>query len=255
MANFFMKKPDTKFIYGIRPIQEALENNIVFDKVWVAEGQLSPTIKDILFSLRKQGTIWKQVPFSRLGEMVRGNHQGIVATVSAVEFSRAEDVVTQVFEQGEDPFIVILDGVTDVRNFGAITRSAACAGAHAVVIPAKGSAAVNADAVKTSAGALLSMPICKSTNLYNTIKMLKSMGLQISGCSEKASDSLYKTRLEGPRVLVMGGEEKGMSTEVWKLCDNLFKIPMNAKGPSSLNVSVAAGIALFEIQRQRENNV
>ncbi len=244
-------RKEKNFIYGIRPIQEAIAAEKVFDKVWVAEGDLSPTMKDILFALRKKGVIWKQVDFHKLSSMVGGNHQGIVASISAIEFTELEEVISRAYEAGEDPFILLLDGITDVRNFGAIARTAACAGVHGIAVPAKGGAAINADAVKTSAGALLTLPVCRFVSVYNAIKMMKSAGLKIAGASEKGSDILYKADLSGPLAIILGDEETGISTEAWKLCDTQFKIPLHQKGVESLNVSVAAGISMFEVLRQR----
>ncbi|MBL7812629.1 MAG: 23S rRNA (guanosine(2251)-2'-O)-methyltransferase RlmB [Bacteroidetes bacterium] len=245
-----MKQKDA-FIYGIHPVLEALEAGKTIDKVWMQEGIAGGPLQEIRQELRKRNVLWKQVPVEKLNSLVRGNHQGVVIAVSAVDFARLEDVVASVFEKGEDPFILVLDGVTDVRNFGAIARTAACAGVHALLVPEKGGAAINSDAVKTSAGALFHIPVCRTNSMYNSLKMLRNSGLRIVGASEKGSTDFYQSDFSGPVAVVMGGEESGLTTEVWKLCDMHFRIPIAKGGVDSLNVSVAAGLAMYEVVRQR----
>lgn len=229
---------------------EALEAGKTIDKVWIQEGQLGGQLKEILSTLHNRRIIWKQVPQEKLYSLVGGNHQGIVIAISAVEFAEVENVVAEAFEKGLDPFILVLDGVTDVRNFGAIARTAACAGVHAIVVPEKGGAAINSDAVKTSAGALLKIPICRTRSLHHTLKSLKNSGLKIAGATEKGADAFYKCDFTGPLVIVMGGEEDGLSADAWKMCDLKFRIPLSEFGVGSLNVSVAAGLAMYEAVRQ-----
>lgn len=229
---------------------EALEAGKTIDKVWIQEGQVGGQLKEILTTLHDRRIIWKQVPQEKLYKLVGGNHQGIVIAISAVEFAEVENVVAEAFEKGLDPFILVLDGVTDVRNFGAIARSAACAGVHAIVVPEKGGAAINSDAVKTSAGALLKIPVCRTRSLHHTLKNLKNSGLKIAGATEKGADDFYDCDFTGPIVIVMGGEESGLSQDTWKLCDMKFRIPLSPYGVGSLNVSVAAGIAMYEAVRQ-----
>lgn len=239
------------FIYGIHPVLEALEAGTAIDKVWIQEGFQTGQLKDVILKLRDKGLVWKQVPTAKLNKLVTGNHQGVVISVSAVAFAKIEDVVAEVFEKGLDPFILILDGVTDVRNFGAIARTAACAGIHAIVVPETGSAAISADAVRTSAGALLKIPVCRTRSLYHTVKQLKNSGLLIAGATEKGADSFYQCDFTGPLAMVLGSEESGLSADTWKLCDILFRIPLSRFGVGSLNVSVATGVALYEAVRQR----
>lgn len=240
------------FIFGVHPVLEALKAEKTIDKVWIQEGTVSPALREILGILRDRRIIWKQVPVEKLNRLVKGNHQGVVISLAAVEFALLEDVVAAAFDRGEDPFIVVLDGVTDVRNFGAIARTASCAGVHALVVPEKGGAAISSDAVKTSAGALFKIPVCRVQNIYNGLKMLKSSGVRIAGATEKTSAGLFESDLTGPLALVMGDEEKGLSSDTRKLCDVLFRIPMSEGGVSSLNVSVAAGIGMYEVVRQRK---
>lgn len=230
---------------------EALEAGKPVDKVWIQEGQLTGQLKDILSKLHERRIVWKQVPTAKLNTLVGGNHQGIVIAISAVEFAKIEDVVAEAFEKGLDPFVLVLDGITDVRNFGAIARTAACAGIHAIVVPETGSSAINSDAVKTSAGALLKIPVCRTRSLHHTVKMLKNSGLKIAGATEKGEDNFYTADFTGPLAVIMGSEEYGLSADTWKLCDILFKIPMSKFGVGSLNVSVATGVALYEALRQR----
>jgi 23S rRNA (guanosine2251-2'-O)-methyltransferase len=255
LSHFQHREPrkDGTLIGGIHPVEEAIKSGKTIDKVWVQEGTISPALKDILQLLKQKRIIWKQVPAEKLSRLVKGNHQGIVISISAVDFAKIENVVAGVFEKGEDPFVLVLDSITDVRNFGAIARSAACSGVHAIVVPETGAAAINSDAVKTSAGALLIIPICRTNSIYHTIRLLKSSGLTIAGASEKGAEIIYKTDLTGPLALVLGSEETGISTEAWKLCDFHFKIPLHQNGVDSLNVSVAAGIAMYEAVKQKSN--
>jgi 23S rRNA (guanosine2251-2'-O)-methyltransferase len=180
----------------------------------------------------------------------RINHQGLVAFLSPVDFQPIEEVLQRVYERGEDPFLLILDRITDVRNFGAICRTAECAGVHAVIVPARGSARIGGDAVKTSAGALMHIPVCRSMNLKDTLQYLKDAGIRIAGASEKGKDKLFDAELGGPMGILMGSEETGISPEYLKKCDTLLSIPMQGE-TSSLNVSVAAGIMIYEVLRQR----
>lgn len=244
-------KKNSDLIFGIRPLEEAIKNNLTIDKVWVAEGELSEQIGSILRGLRSLGVIWKQVPEMKLNSLVNGNHQGIVASISPVAFFDLQELITGSFEKGEEPLFVVLDGVTDVRNMGAIARSALCAGAHGIVIPQKGSVGIGSDAVKTSAGALLKLPVCKVPSIYHALKVFQANGIKLAGASEKSKDLIYNCDFKGPMALVMGDEEIGLSADAWKLCDTLFQIPLHTSGVGSLNVSVAAGISLFEIVRQR----
>ncbi len=247
----FAKIPRASDLYGIKPVMEALEAGKAIDKVWISGDADNPAMKKLMQMLRDAGYHWQKVPKAKLDNMVSGNHQGVLASISPVHFSNLEDVIASVFEKGEDPLIVIMDEITDVRNFGAIVRSASCAGAHAIVIPEKGGAGVNADSLKTSAGALMKIPVCKVSSLHHTLKILKQSGIKLAGATEKAKETLYEVDLTGPMALIMGSEDHGLSNDSWKQCDILFKIPLHSNGVDSLNVSVAAGISLFEILRKR----
>jgi 23S rRNA (guanosine2251-2'-O)-methyltransferase len=243
-------KSKDEFIFGIHPLEEALEKGKEIDKVLMQHGLHSPQISAIKKQLEALGIPLQAVPKEKLNALTRKAHQGLIAFLSPVEFQPLEEVLQRVFEQGRDPFLMVLDRVTDVRNFGAICRSAECAGSDAIIIPARGSARIGGDAVKTSAGALMHLPVIRSMNLKDTLEYLKNSGIRIAGASEKAKNVLYDTDLSGPICILMGSEETGISPEYLKKCDELVKIPMLGQ-TESLNVSVAAGLVLYEVVRQR----
>ena len=244
-------QPNHDLIYGFHAVTEAITSGRTIDKLFIQEGLKGEHFSEIRRLTKEYGCFYQMVPLSKIERLAPGkNHQGVAAFLSPVTFSRIEEVLPTIFEKGETPLILILDQITDVRNFGAIARSASCAGVHAIVIPSRGAAAVNEDAVKTSAGALHSMIVCKEHNLKDTIEYLKTSGLRIAGCTEKGSDVYYKTDLTGPLAVIMGSEEDGISHEYLKRCDVKVQIPMQGT-VGSLNVSVATGIVLFEINRQR----
>jgi 23S rRNA (guanosine2251-2'-O)-methyltransferase len=231
-------------------VAEALKSGARIDRVFMEKGHKSPVLEEIRHLCRQQGVPLLLVPVFKLDRLTRKNHQGVVALVSQVEFMDLEEVVTLAFEKGETPLIMVLDGITDVRNFGAIARTAECAGAHALVITEKNAAPVNEDAVKTSSGALLHIPVCREKHLKGTLELLQRQGLRILACSEKGNDSIYRLSFQEPMAIVMGAEDTGISSEVLRISDYIARIPM-AGETASLNVSVAAGIVLFECLRQR----
>ena len=192
----------------------------------------------------------QRVPVERINRITRKNHQGVVAFISSVTYQKVEDLVPFLFEEGKNPFFVMLDGVTDVRNFGAIARTCECAGVDAVIIPAKGSVSVNADAMKTSAGALNILPVCREQSLKNTLQYLKDSGFRIVGATEKGDYDYTKADYTGPTCIIMGAEDKGVSFDNLAFCDEWVKIPMLGT-IESLNVSVAAGILVYEAVKQR----
>lgn len=243
-----MNKDD--FIFGTRAIIEAVKNKKQIDKVLIKKG-LDNDLFHQLFSLIKANNIpFQFVPVEKINRVTRKNHQGVVAFVSAVDFADIETVLPGVFESGEDPFILILDHITDVRNFGAIVRTAECAGVHAVVIPEKGMARIGADAVKTSAGALHLVPVCKVADLEKTMKFLKDSGIKIVAATEKATTIYTKSKMNSPIAIVMGAEDKGISASVLTLTDERLQIPVHGE-IESLNVSVAAALVMYEAVRQR----
>jgi len=203
-----------------------------------------------MLEVRKHNIAYQIVPLERIELVTRKNHQGVLAWLSLIEYQSISNLLPMIFEKGEDPLIVALDGVSDVRNFGAIVRSADCLGAHAVLIPEKGSARITADAVKTSAGALHSFPVCREKSILRSIEYLKESGLKVAAATEKSGSDLSRLNLKGPLVLIVGSEDKGISRELLSVSDHQVSIPMTGD-LASLNVSVAAGILLYEIARQR----
>lgn len=240
----------TQLIYGIRPVMEAVMAGKEIDKLYItrnAKGELMTELKKLLHEKR---IAWQEVPLDRITRLTRNNHQDVVCFISAISYSSLGNVLPSIFEKGETPLILVLDRITDVRNFGAIARTAECAGVHAIVIPSRGSATVTADAIKTSAGALSRMPVCKENNLRDTITYLRESGLQIAAATEKGKELYFNTDLTGPMAIVMGSEEDGVSNDLLRSADKLIKIPLMGT-ISSLNVSVACGVVLFEVIRQR----
>ena len=237
-------------IFGIRAVAEAISAGKEVDKILIRK-DLSGELAGELFALIKGSDIVVQrVPQEKLNSITRKNHQGVIAFISPINYQPIEEIVASLYEQGKVPFVLVLDHLTDVRNFGAIARTAECAGVDAIIIPSKGSVSVTADAVKTSAGALMNIPVCRVASLYNTVKYLKSSGLQVLGASEKATKNYTDADMTLPLALVMGAEDKGISTEILSLVDTSVSLPQYGK-IASLNVSVAAGVMIYEVLRQR----
>ena len=238
------------FIFGIHAVLEAVQAGKDLDKVLVRRGAGSDLLKKLLGVLSRMEISVQQVPVEKLNRITGKNHQGVIAFLSEVSYVDITTLLPSIFEKGDDPLILLLDGVSDVRNFGAIARSAECAGVHAIVIPASGSAAINADAIKTSAGALHRIPVCRHRDLLTVMRFLKESGLRLFAATEKATDSMYATDMTGPAGLVLGSEDTGISAQLLKIADSWVSVPM--KGTiASLNVSVATGVVLFEMLRQR----
>lgn len=237
-------------IYGIHAITEAIEAGKELNKVLIQRGEAGPLLQSLTRQLRDLGIPAQYVPRESNVFPPGKNHQGVLAYVSPVAYHKLENILPQVFEEGKTPFIMVLDRVTDVRNFGAIARSAYCAGVHALVIPDQGSALITDDAIKTSAGALHHIPVCREKNMKTVMELLNQSGLLTVGCSEKGKALLHQLDLTVPVAVIMGNEETGISDDIIKRCTELAKIPMES-GVQSLNVSVAAGIAAYEVVRQR----
>ena len=236
-------------VFGIRPVVEAIEAGKQIEKLYIrkgAEGQLMTELRDLCLRHRIRT---QEVPVEKLNRLTRGNHQGVVAQISPIGYVELNDILERVPED-ETPLIVLFDGVTDVRNFGAIARSAECAGAHGLIVPLKNAAPVNSEAIRSSAGALTAIPVCRVGSIRNTLKALQAEGYQVVGATEKSRKLLYDADFRKPTALVMGAEDTGSSKEVLKLCDEQLAIPMIGK-IESLNVSAAAAVLLFEIVRQR----
>lgn len=241
----------TDYIYGLRPVIEAINAEKEIDKIFVSKdlrGDLAAELNRLLRARRD--IVVQRVPVEKLNRITRRNHQGVIAILSAVTYLRLDDLVPQLYEDGRLPFLVALDGITDVRNFGAIARTAECAGADALVIPMRGSVSVGGDAVKTSAGALTYLPVCRERNLAGALRFLKNNGYQVVAVSEKADVSYTTAGYTGSVVLVMGAEDVGISPEVMAECDTRVSLPMFGH-IGSLNVSVAAAVMMYEVVRQR----
>ncbi|MBE9488219.1 MAG: 23S rRNA (guanosine(2251)-2'-O)-methyltransferase RlmB [Bacteroidetes bacterium] len=240
-----------QLIFGVRPVIEAIEANKQIDRIYIKKGADSPHIMQILSLCQDKGIVNQFVPMEKLNKLTRNNHQGVVAQVSPIEYFEIEEIVETLKEKKDkNPLIVVMDSITDIRNFGAIARSAECAGADAIIMPKKNSAPVNGDAVKSSAGALTIIPICRVGSIRNTLRFLVENGMQLVAATEKSEKTIYDADLTMPTVLIMGSEDKGISKEVLKLCDITVAIPMLGK-TASLNVSAAAAVILFETLRQR----
>ncbi len=237
-------------VFGIRAVYEAIAAGKEIEKVYVKKGLQGELSKELIEVMREAKIPFQFVPIEKLNKISRKNHQGVIAMVSSVVYQDIDQIIPMLYDEGKDPFILVLDHVTDVRNFGAIARTAECAGVHAIVIPDRGSSPINADAIKTSAGALLNISVCRVRSLEETVVMLKNSGLKIAAATEKGAKLYNEANLSGPVAIVMGAEDKGISTEVLKLANTKCKIPIYGE-IESLNVSVAAGILIYEAVKQR----
>ena len=242
-----MKKRNSEdLIFGIRSVIEAIKQGKTINKILLQKGLSGELIKELLALLHKENILVQKVPIQKLNHMVKRNHQGVIAMISPVAYHELDWLVQQIYEKGQDPFILILDRVKDVRNFGAIARTAECFGVHAIVIPNKDAALITNDAVKTSAGALFKIPVCKVTSLISAVDFLKGCGLKIFSCTEKSDTLINKVKTTGPKALIMGSEQDGVDSQLIKASDVNFKIPMTGS-IASLNVSVACGIAIHQL--------
>jgi 23S rRNA (guanosine2251-2'-O)-methyltransferase len=239
------------YIFGIRPVIEMLDEGKIPEKVYIQKGLTGPLFQQLFIKIREKEIPFQMVPVEKLNRITNNNHQGIIAQIAEIEYRKLDMLVTEVYEKGETPLLIILDKVTDVRNLGAIARSAEVAGAHGIVIGEKSSAPVNADAIKTSAGALARIAVCKERDIMESIAFLKESGIRTIACTEKADATIYNTDMTGPVAIIMGSEDKGISRACLVMADETAAIPQKGR-IGSLNVSVAAGVVLFEIVRQRE---
>ena len=237
-------------IFGIRAVMEAVEAGKDIDKVLVKRELSGDLFMELQQLLRTYEIPLQKVPLERIDRITWKNHQGVIAFTSAVTYQKLEDILPMLYEEGKNPFIIVLDGVTDVRNFGAIARTCEVAGVHAIVIPARGSVTVNADAIKTSAGALHTIPVCREQNLKEAITFLKNSGVKVVAATEKAARFYTDSDFAVPTAIVMGAEDTGVAAEHLRVSDELVKIPQSGT-IQSLNVSVAAGVLIYEVIRQR----
>lgn len=242
-----------EMIFGVRAVIEAIQAGKEIDKILVKKDIQSDLSKELFAAIKGLDVFVQRVPVERINKITTKNHQGVVAFISAVTYQKTEALVPTLFEEGKVPFFVMLDGVTDVRNFGAIARTCECAGVDAIIIPSRNSVSVNADAMKTSAGALHTLPVCRETSLTAAIKYLKDSGFKVVAATEKGDYDYTKGTYTDPVCIIMGAEDTGVSYDHLALCDEWVKIPILGK-IESLNVSVAAGILVYEAVKQRGFN-
>jgi 23S rRNA (guanosine2251-2'-O)-methyltransferase len=246
-------KENNEFIFGIRAVIEAIKAGRDIESIYLQRSLNGELILELKGHLKTLDVPVHNVPVEKLNRMTQKNHQGVIAVISSITFQKIEDIIPTIYEKGETPLILILDGITDVRNMGAIARTAACTGVHAIVVPTKNSAQINADAIKTSAGALFTIPVCRHANLHKTALFLQECGLQIVACTEKTSDLIYVPDYTVPTAIVMGAEDEGISNDIMRMANHLAKIPMFGE-IGSLNVSVSTGVILYEAIRQRNTS-
>lgn len=241
---------ENEMIFGIRAVIEAVQADKEIDKILVKKELQGDLSKELFEVLKGRDIQVQRVPMERLDRFTRKNHQGVIAFLPSVTYQKLEDIIPFLYEEGKNPFIVLLDGVTDVRNFGAIARTCECAGVDAIVLPSRGSVTVSADAMKTSAGALHVLPVCKEKSINQAIRFLQSSGVKVYAATEKATEFYTEIDFDGPVAIVMGAEDIGVSPENLRICDGLIKIPQFGT-IGSLNVSVAASVIIYEVVRQR----
>ena len=242
-----------QYIFGIRAVIEAIQSGKEIDKLLIKKDINGELISELFEVVKAYQVPVQRVPIEKINRITRKNHQGVLAFLSAVTYHKIENVAPMLYEEGYNPFVVILDGVTDVRNFGAIARTCDCAGVNTIIIPEKNSVTANADAVKTSAGALNYIPVCRERSLVTAVKFLKESGYKVVGASEQSAVNYTKVDYTGPVALILGAEDKGISNDLLKLCDEFVSIPEFGH-INSLNVSVAGGIMMYEVVRQRLND-
>jgi 23S rRNA (guanosine2251-2'-O)-methyltransferase len=243
-----MEKSD--MIYGTRAVMEAILAGKTIERIMIQSGLANDLIKELIHTAKSHQVQINYVPAEKLKRMSSRNHQGVICILSSVSYASLDNIIDKAFSDGREPFLLLLDRVTDVRNFGAIARTAECAGVDAIVIAEKGNAPIGSDAMKTSAGALNHVAVCRERDLKRTIQLLHDSGIRVIACTEKTDKNLYEVNLAGPIALIMGSEEDGISDDLLRTADELAKIPLKGK-IGSLNVSVAAGVALYEVVRQK----
>ncbi len=242
-------KDSDDYIFGVRAVIEAIKAGRELNKIMIQKGMNKDLFLELKEALKAENYNLQFVPIEKLDSITDKNHQGVIAYVSPIEYHKAETIVEELIEQGKQPFILALDRITDVRNFGAIARTAECEGVDAIIIPSKGSVTVTPDAIKTSAGALNRIKVCKTDNLKETLFYIQQCGLRLVACTEKSSVPLYETNLRGSVAVILGSEKDGITSDLINLADISCKIPMRGE-IASLNVSVAAGMVLYEKLRQ-----
>ena len=248
-----MDNDNQYYLYGMHPVTDAVRQGRRFEKILFKKGLEGEQFRALLEEVTQRDIPYQFVPVEKMNRLVRGAHQGVIAYLAQIEYVPFEEMVEGALSRKANPVFLVLDGISDVRNLGAIARSAECAGVDGIVVPAKGSAAINADAVKTSAGALLRIPTARVANLRTALYYFRDSEFQIVAVSEKAEDTMYDVNLRKASVLVMGSEGSGISESVLSLCTVGARIPMVGE-TGSLNVSVATAVLLFEVVRQRTHS-
>ena len=243
-------KKNANLIFGRHPVLDAIQAGKKFDKIILQRGTTGDLEMELRRLCKEHDIPLQYVPKERLNRTIRGNHQGVIGYLALLDYYRLDDVVPHIWERGETPLILLLDGVTDVRNFGAIARSAEVCGVHALVVPKTGSALISADAIKTSAGALTRLTVCRENSLVTAVEYLQTAGIQVFASDLKAEKHIFEIDLTGPAALVIGSEDEGISQGLLDRVDAGFRIPQQGE-TDSFNVSVAAGIMLYETLRQR----
>ncbi len=237
-------------IYGLRAVIEAINANKTIDKVFIQKGLKGDLFKELETLLRKEGINVSYVPVEKLNRLTNNNHQGVVANMSPIEFHDLDNLVLQVIESGKTPLFLLLDQISDVRNFGAIIRTAECTGVDGIIIQKKGGAPINGDTIKTSAGAVFKIPICKVDHIKDALFHLQASGIKVIAATEKTNNTVYDVSFKEPCAIIMGSEGRGINPSVIKLADDKAKLPILGE-IESLNVSVACGAFLYEVVRQR----
>lgn len=244
------KRETNQMVFGIRAVMEAIDSGKEIESLFVQRGLSGPLFAEFKAMVKEYELSFQQVPIEKLNRITKKNHQGVIAVISPITYHNVEDILSEIYEKGETPLFIMLDGVTDVRNMGAIARTAECAGVHAIIVPKKGSAEINPDAIKTSAGALYKIPVCRQDSLSKTGKFLIESGVQLVVSTEKTEESIYSVDYTVPTCIIMGAEDVGVSDDLIRISDKLAKIPMFGE-IESLNVSVSAGVVIYEALRQR----
>ncbi|WP_099372508.1 23S rRNA (guanosine(2251)-2'-O)-methyltransferase RlmB [Sphingobacterium sp. 1.A.5] len=244
------KRETNQMVFGIRAVMEAIDSGKEIESLFVQRGLSGPLFAEFKALVKEHNISFQQVPIEKLNRITRKNHQGIIAVISPITYQDIEDLLPVIYEKGETPLLLMLDGVTDVRNMGAIARTAECAGVHAIIVPKKGSAEINPDAIKTSAGALYKIPVCRQDSLSRVARFLIDSGVQLVVSTEKTNESIYDVDYTTPSCIIMGAEDVGVSDDLIRISDKLAKIPMFGE-IESLNVSVSAAVVIYEAVRQR----
>lgn len=245
-----MGKSESQVVFGIRSVIEAIRSGKEIEKVFVRRDLRGETVRELFTLIRKEKIPLQYVPVEKINRITRKNHQGIVAFISLIEYTRIDELIPSLYEKGKVPFLILPDGITDVGNLGAIARTAESAGVHGMILPQKRSPMLTADSIKSSAGALYHLPVCRAESVKKTLIYLRESGLQLIAATEKAEKNYFEIDFLPPTLIILGSEDQGISLDVLKIVDQQIKIPMTGK-IGSLNVSAAAAVLVYEVIRQR----